>query len=57
MSAYIDGNQVQPQFVAAADGLVAGITQINLQVPVGTYSTNAVSASVDNAFGQIYIGK
>ena len=57
ISAYINGNQVQPQFAGAADGLVAGITQINLQVPVGTYSTNAVSASVDNAFGQIYIGK
>ena len=56
ISAYINGNQVQPQFVGAADGLVAGITQINIQVPVGTYSANAASVSVNNAFGQIYIG-
>jgi uncharacterized protein (TIGR03437 family) len=57
ISAYINGNQVQPQFAGAADGLVAGITQINIQVPVGTYSSNAASVSVDNAFVQIYIGK
>ena len=55
VSAYINSNQVQPQFAAAADGLIAGITQVNLQIPVETYSSNIIGVSVNNAFAQIYI--
>ncbi len=55
VTAYINGNQVQPQFVGAADGLVAGITQLNVELPVATYSSSMVAASVNGAAGQIYI--
>jgi uncharacterized protein (TIGR03437 family) len=53
----IGGNPVQPQFVAAADGLVAGITQVNAQIPVATYSSNPVDVFMNDAIGQIYIGQ
>lgn len=53
----IDGHSVQPQFAAAADGLVAGITQVNVQIPVTTYSLNPVNAYVNNGLAQIYIGQ
>ena len=55
VSGHIDGNPVTPQFVAAADGLVAGITQVNMQIPVANYSSNAVSADLDSGIAQIYI--
>jgi uncharacterized protein (TIGR03437 family) len=55
VSVYFNGNQPQPQFVGAADGLIAGITQVNVQIPVGTYSSNPTGISVNNAFAQIYI--
>jgi uncharacterized protein (TIGR03437 family) len=57
VSVYISQMQVQPQFVAAAYGLVAGITQINVQIPAGTYPANPNSASINGALAQIYIGK
>jgi uncharacterized protein (TIGR03437 family) len=57
VTAYIDENQVQPQFVGAADGLVAGITQVNLQVPVATYSSNPVNVSIAAAVGPLYVGQ
>jgi uncharacterized protein (TIGR03437 family) len=57
ISAYIYGNPVQPQFVGAADGLIAGITRINIQVPVAAYSSNTVAVSINNALGQIYVGQ
>jgi uncharacterized protein (TIGR03437 family) len=57
VSASVNGNQVLPQFVGAADGLVAGITQINLQIPVATYSSNLVGVAINDAAGQIYIGQ
>lgn len=49
VSVYIGGNQVLPQFVAVADGLVAGITQVNLQIPVATYPSNPVNVSINGA--------
>jgi uncharacterized protein (TIGR03437 family) len=56
ISVYInDNNPVVPQFVAAADGLVAGITQINVQIPVATYSSNVATANIANAFAQFYV--
>jgi uncharacterized protein (TIGR03437 family) len=55
VTAYIDGNPVQPQFAGAAQGLVAGITQVNLQIPVASYSSNPIAAFVNDAFAQIYI--
>ncbi len=55
VSVYLNENPVQPQFLAAADGLIAGITQVNVQIPVGTYSSNPIGVSVNNAFAQVYI--
>ena len=55
--AYIDSNLVQPQFVAAAYGLVAGITQVNVRVPVATYASNLINAFIGGAFSQSYISK
>jgi uncharacterized protein (TIGR03437 family) len=59
VTVYFNGNQVQPQFAAAADGLIAGITQVNVQIPAGTYSSNManviVGVSVNDAFAQVYI--
>jgi uncharacterized protein (TIGR03437 family) len=56
ISVYInDNNPVVPQFVAAADGLVAGITQINVPIPVATYSSNVATANIANAFAQFYV--
>jgi uncharacterized protein (TIGR03437 family) len=57
VGASINGNQVLPQFVGAADGLIAGITQINVQIPVATYSSNLVSVAINDAIGQIYISQ
>jgi uncharacterized protein (TIGR03437 family) len=54
---FIAQNHVQPQFVGAAYGLIAGITQVNVQVPVATYSSSPVSASVGGASGPVYIGQ
>jgi uncharacterized protein (TIGR03437 family) len=55
--AFIGQNQVQPQFVAAADGLIAGITQVNVQIPKASYPANPIYAGVDAAQAQIYIGQ
>jgi uncharacterized protein (TIGR03437 family) len=62
VSVFIQGaGAIQPQFVGAADGLVAGITQINVQIPVGTYASNPatvfVNVLVNDGSGQIYIVK
>ncbi len=50
-------NSVQPQFVGAADGLVAGITQVNVQIPAGNYSSNPTMVNVNISEAQIYIGQ
>ena len=55
-SVYIDQTQVQTDFVAAAYGLVAGITQINVRVPVTTYQP-PVYASINGAIAEIFIGQ
>jgi uncharacterized protein (TIGR03437 family) len=57
INAYINETQVQPQYVASADGLVAGITQVNLQIPVGTYTSNPVTIYIGGAVGPIYVGQ
>ncbi len=57
VSVNIGGSQAQVQFVAAADGLIAGITQINVQIPVATYSSNPVYVFIGNAEGQIYVAQ
>lgn len=55
VSVSLNGNQVQPQFVAAADGLVAGIAQLNLHIPQAAYPSTPISVAVDGAQAQIYV--
>jgi uncharacterized protein (TIGR03437 family) len=57
VSADINGNQVQPQYVGAAYGLAAGITQVNVQIPVATYPANPVNVNIGQAPAQIYISQ
>jgi uncharacterized protein (TIGR03437 family) len=57
VSAAINANQAPVEFVGAADGLVAGITQVNVQIPTATYPSNPIYASVNAAQAQIYIGQ
>jgi uncharacterized protein (TIGR03437 family) len=54
-SVSIGNSPLRPQFVAAAVGLIAGTTQINVQVPSAGNSPNPVSVSIGGAFGQIYL--
>ncbi|HEV2447575.1 MAG TPA: hypothetical protein VGS58_16710, partial [Candidatus Sulfopaludibacter sp.] len=54
VTVYVAGMPAMPQYVAAAVGLVAGISQVNVQVPSGKYPpTNSVS--VNQAFAPLYI--
>jgi uncharacterized protein (TIGR03437 family) len=55
VSVFINGQSVQPQFVAAAFGLIAGITQVNVQVPFITYSSNLVNVALNSGQGILYI--
>ncbi|HTR35417.1 MAG TPA: SBBP repeat-containing protein [Bryobacteraceae bacterium] len=52
----IGNQQALPQFVASATGLVAGITQVNVQVPVATYSQNPTNVNVVTAQAPLYVG-
>jgi len=54
---YMNEKQVQPQYVASADGLVAGITQVNVPIPVGTYASNPVNIYMSGAQGALYVGQ
>jgi uncharacterized protein (TIGR03437 family) len=54
---YLDGMQITPQFAAAADGLVAGITQVNVQLPASGLPANPVNVSVSNGVSQIYVSQ
>jgi hypothetical protein len=49
--------QLQPQYVASADSLVAGISQVNVQIPVATYPSGAVNIYMSGAQGPLYIGQ
>jgi uncharacterized protein (TIGR03437 family) len=57
VTTWVGVQQVQPQFVAAADGLIAGITQINLQIPVAAYSSDPTELSVNGTSALLYIGQ
>jgi uncharacterized protein (TIGR03437 family) len=39
---FVNGRAVQPRYLGAAPGLVAGITQVNVQVPLDNYSSNQI---------------
>jgi uncharacterized protein (TIGR03437 family) len=52
---YVGGIATPPQFVGAAVGMVAGITQVNLQVPAGKYPASGSSVSVNSAAAALYV--
>ena len=54
--ANVGGQQVLPQYVAAAMGLVAGISQVNVQVPIATYSQNPINMNLNTALAPLYVG-
>ena len=47
----------QPQYVGAAVGLVAGVTQVNLLVPLQKYSSSATNITVNAAAAPLYVVK
>ncbi|HEX5230006.1 MAG TPA: hypothetical protein VFW44_19975, partial [Bryobacteraceae bacterium] len=53
----IGQNQVQPQAILAAYGLVSGISQVNIQVPKADYSHTPVYVRIDGAEAQVFVGK
>jgi uncharacterized protein (TIGR03437 family) len=55
VTAYVGAVPSPPQFVGAAKGLVAGITQVNIQVPVTSYSSSTTSVSVNSADATLYV--
>jgi uncharacterized protein (TIGR03437 family) len=55
VTVYVGGTAVTPQFVAAAVGLVAGITQVNVQIPAGNYQNGQSFISVNNSGAALYV--
>lgn len=57
LTVYVNGMPSAPVFVGAAKGMVAGITQVNVQVPTTTYSSNESSVSVNSAGAPLNVVK
>ena len=57
VNAFLSNMQALPQYVSAAVGLVAGISQVNLLVPVQTYSSTAISISLNGVSAALYVVK
>jgi uncharacterized protein (TIGR03437 family) len=55
VSVFLPGGMVTPQFVGAAPGLIAGITQINVQIPPGYSMSGNASVTVNTASAPLYI--
>ena len=53
---YLPGLQIVPQFVGAAPGMIAGITQVNVPIPAALGTTPAASGiSVNSASATLYV--
>ncbi|HEY4364401.1 MAG TPA: SBBP repeat-containing protein [Bryobacteraceae bacterium] len=46
---------VQPLYAGAAPGLIAGITQVNIQIPPGTYASNGATVGVNASYAPLYV--
>ncbi len=44
---YVNGMKVQPKYSGAAPGQIAGIVQINLQLPAGSYGPGPLAVSLN----------
>jgi len=54
---YLPNLTLQPEFVGAAPGMVAGIVQVNVQLPVMNYSSNALAIGVNTAAGTVFVSQ
>jgi uncharacterized protein (TIGR03437 family) len=52
---FLPGGGVTPQFIGAAPGLIAGITQVNVLIPAGSTFTGNSSVSVSSVSAPLYI--
>jgi uncharacterized protein (TIGR03437 family) len=52
---YLLTTATQPDFVGAAPGQIAGITQINVRLQAGNYSTNPISIGLNQANATVYV--
>ena len=57
VSVYLGNMMVKPQFLGAAPGMIAGITQINLAIPTAASSSNAMNVAIGAAGGVIYVAQ
>ena len=55
VNAFVGGISSPPQYVGAAMGLVAGITQVNVRIPTNNCTSDTSSVSVNSAFATLYI--
>jgi uncharacterized protein (TIGR03437 family) len=52
---HFPAGNVTPQFAGSAPGMVAGITQINVAIPVASYASSQVGINVNNAAATVYV--
>jgi uncharacterized protein (TIGR03437 family) len=57
VSAFVGGQASPPEYVAAAAGLVAGISQVNVRVPVNNIASGATSIGVNSADATLFVVK
>jgi uncharacterized protein (TIGR03437 family) len=57
VAAFVGNISSPPQYVAAAVGLVAGISQVNVLVPVSNYTSSGITVSVNSANAALYVVK
>ncbi len=56
--ANVANTPVQPQFVGAAPGQIAGIVQVNIQLPTtAKYSSNPITVGLNNASVPVYVSQ
>ncbi len=59
VTVYLPGIEVQPQFLGAAPGMIAGIVQVNVLLPMINYPMSPLSASVslNGASAPLYVAQ
>lgn len=54
VTAFLPGAAIQPAYAGAAPGLISGITQVNVQLPLSMKFTGLSSVSVNSASAPVY---
>jgi uncharacterized protein (TIGR03437 family) len=59
VTVYLPGVAVQPQFLAAAPGMIAGIVQVNVQLPMMNYPVPPLAAGISliSASAPVYVAQ